>query len=223
MYLTLTEFTQCRSLVSVSCSPSKTWPKCPPQLAHKISTRRMPKELSTSMVTDPLKHLSKAGQLYSGRGRRGRQKGQTLDQAESMGSTSSVRSAVQTEPPTYPQPLLNLDSAAIQVRAGQGDRAAVVGIAQNVRSPGNNVVGCQQAIIQPAASNGHESQKDIRKGTAWPCTCVQRMLARPANKVTVFGVEFVVLSAAGRLSTLQPQNLVFKVAESTLPFSLRLL
>jgi len=35
-----TEFTQCRTFFGVRYSPSKTWPKCAPQLAQTISTRR---------------------------------------------------------------------------------------------------------------------------------------------------------------------------------------
>src|ERR1700748_3965537 len=33
------ELTQCLTFFGVKYSPSKTWPKCAPQLAHTISTR----------------------------------------------------------------------------------------------------------------------------------------------------------------------------------------
>ena len=50
--LTETLFTQCLSLVGVACSPWKTCPRWPPHLAHMISTRCMPRLLSTLMQTE---------------------------------------------------------------------------------------------------------------------------------------------------------------------------
>jgi hypothetical protein len=52
-YLTETLLTQCLSLVGVNDSPSNTCPKCPSQFAHRISTRFIPKEVSTCVRTAP--------------------------------------------------------------------------------------------------------------------------------------------------------------------------
>ena len=78
------ELTQWRSFVCVIPSPTNTatgyisiverWaamargagrapcPRCPPHPAHVISMRRIPCETSSVVSTEPLKHLSNAGQ-----------------------------------------------------------------------------------------------------------------------------------------------------------------
>ena len=57
----LMPLTQCRSIVGVKPSPSKTCPKCPPHEEHMISTRRIPSEVSVRVTTEPETILSKAG------------------------------------------------------------------------------------------------------------------------------------------------------------------
>ena len=54
--------TQCRSFVGVNRSPSKTWPRWPPQPAHIISTLFIPNDVSVCVTTAPLTILSNAGQ-----------------------------------------------------------------------------------------------------------------------------------------------------------------
>jgi hypothetical protein len=54
------EFTQWRVFLGVRYSPSKTWPKCAPQLAHTISTRRP--SASGTRFTAPGISSSKLGQ-----------------------------------------------------------------------------------------------------------------------------------------------------------------
>src|ERR1700722_3503919 len=55
-----TEFTQCRTFFGVRYSPSNTWPKCAPQLAQTISTRRP--SASGMRFTAPGISSSKLGQ-----------------------------------------------------------------------------------------------------------------------------------------------------------------
>src|SRR6201985_2168139 len=54
------ELTQCLTFFGVKYSPSKTWPKCAPQLAHTISTRRP--SASGTRFTAPGISSSKLGQ-----------------------------------------------------------------------------------------------------------------------------------------------------------------
>ena len=55
-----TEFTQWRVFLGVKYSPSKTWPKCAPQFAQTISTRRP--SASFTRLTAPGISSSKLGQ-----------------------------------------------------------------------------------------------------------------------------------------------------------------
>jgi hypothetical protein len=55
-----TELTQCRTFLGVRYSPSKTWPRCAPQLLQTISTRRP--SASGTRFTAPGISSSKLGQ-----------------------------------------------------------------------------------------------------------------------------------------------------------------